>query len=66
MADTTKTTSPIEATPTWSGVLPILIAGLQNGDSEAREAAIQELRNMAKAADLWSARDKAPADATAA
>lgn len=66
MADTTKTTTPIEATPTWSGVLPLLIAGLQGGDSEAREAALKELRSMAKAADSWNARDKAPADAPAA
>lgn len=66
MADTTKTTSPIEATPTWSGVLPILIAALQDGTDQGRDLATKELRRMAKAADSWNARDRAPADAPAA
>lgn len=66
MADTTKDTSPIEATPTWSGVLPLLIAALQDGTEEARDTATQELRRMAKAADLWNARDKSPATDTPA
>ena len=41
----------IDLTPTWAGVLPILIAGIENGNAEGRKIAIEELKRMAGAAD---------------
>lgn len=40
-------------TPEWRGVLPILIAGLQNKASDVRQAAVTELRSMATKADQY-------------
>lgn len=44
-------TTTIDLTPTWTGVLPILIAGIENGTAEGRKIAIDELSRMARAAD---------------
>jgi hypothetical protein len=41
----------IDLTPTWQGVLPILIAALEDGTKEGKKLAREELRRMAKAAD---------------
>lgn len=41
----------IDLTPTWSGLLPALIAVIQNGKPEGQRLAIEELRRMAQAAD---------------
>lgn len=43
----------IDMTPSWSGVLPILLAAYSNKDYKAIEAAQQELKRMAELADLW-------------
>ena len=45
----------VDITPTWAGVLPLLLAALENGTDKARQAAREELRTMAKAADLYNA-----------
>jgi hypothetical protein len=49
-----KTT--IDITPSWAGVLPILIAVLENprGSAESKQSMAEELGRMAKAADLWN------------
>jgi 2-methylcitrate dehydratase PrpD len=41
----------IDLTPTWAGVLPALLAVIENGSESGRAAALSELRRMAKAAD---------------
>jgi hypothetical protein len=43
----------IDCTPTWEGVLPALLAVIQDGNAEGKRTAIAELRNMAKAADQF-------------
>ena len=45
----------IDATPTWEAVVPLLMAVIENGTFEGRAAAEQELRRMAKLADLYVA-----------
>lgn len=45
----------IDLTPTWRGVLPILIAALEDGTPEGKRLAKLELANMAKAADAYNA-----------
>jgi hypothetical protein len=47
----TPNTSPIDATPTWAAVLPILLEGFAHGHSEGRVAALSELRRLAAVAD---------------
>jgi hypothetical protein len=47
-------TVTIDLTPTWSGILPALLALLEAG-GEARATAEKELRKMADAADKWNA-----------
>ena len=45
----------IDMTPTWEGVLPVLIMTLQRSkvDSDSLETAQTELNKMAKLADKW-------------
>lgn len=46
----------IDMTPTWSGILPALIAIIANGETvEARKTAEAELRRMAGLADRYVA-----------
>lgn len=45
----------IDMTPTWQGVLPVLLAGLEDGTAEGKRLARIELKRMAEAAD--SAKD---------
>lgn len=45
----------IDLTPTWQGVLPILLAALENGTDEGNKIAREELRRMAEAADRFNA-----------
>jgi hypothetical protein len=45
----------IDLTPTWKGVLPIIIAALEDGTPEGKRLAKLELAQMAKAADLYNA-----------
>lgn len=52
----------VDVTPTWTGILPLLLIAYCEGTDKGRSAALAELRNMAKAADLFneltSAEDK--------
>jgi hypothetical protein len=43
----------IDATPTWSAILPALLQALQSGGPRAETAAREELQRMARLADLW-------------
>ena len=43
-----------ENPPSWAGVLPILLAVLENGTEEGRRIARAELRRMADAADAYN------------
>lgn len=45
----------IDMTPTWSNVLPLLLAAMEHGTTVGRDAAKIELRRMAQAADKWNA-----------
>lgn len=46
-----NTVTEIDMTPTWSGLLPGLIAMLQNGTHASIQIASEELQKMAKLAD---------------
>ncbi len=49
----------ILVTPTWEGVLPMLLAVMRDGTAEGRRSAAGELRRMAQAADRFNAIAKA-------
>ncbi len=48
----------IDATPTWEGILPLYIAGIESGSFEGVKNATEELRRMARLADLYVAAEK--------
>lgn len=50
----TETIETIECAPTWSGILPVIIAAIENPglSPNARRELHSELRRMAKLADL--------------
>jgi hypothetical protein len=48
----TETPCTIDMTPTWSAILPAMLAVYETGDFEARAVVTQELQSMARAADL--------------
>lgn len=48
----------IDATPTWEGILPLYIAGIESGSFEGIKNATEELRRMARLADLYVAAEK--------
>lgn len=50
-----KTAGTIDLTPTWSGVLDLLLVAYTEGTVEGQRHAITELRRMAKAADAYAA-----------
>lgn len=41
----------IDLTPTWTGILPLLLAAFENGTPAARIMAMEELQRMATIAD---------------
>lgn len=43
----------ITCTPSWSGILPGLLAILEDGDNEGKAIAKQELKRMAELADKY-------------
>lgn len=51
-----KEVGVIDLTPTWQGVLPLLIAALEDGTPVGKEMAQAELLRMAKAADAANGR----------
>lgn len=48
----------IDMTPTWSGILPALLASVEDGTPEGRKIAIDELERMARIADKYVAEQK--------
>ena len=51
-----KTTETIDITPTWEGLLPVLVHLAAHGATlDSREVATVELTRMAKIADLYVA-----------
>ncbi|QOC54175.1 hypothetical protein [Caulobacter vibrioides] len=46
----------VDLTPTWAGLLPVLVELAHEGNGTARPLARQELERMAQAADRWNAR----------
>lgn len=41
----------IDATPTWSGILPVILTALRDATPEGQRMAGQEIRRMARLAD---------------
>ena len=41
----------IDLTPTWVGLVPLLVTLIENGDAQGRRTAIEEMTRMAAAAD---------------
>lgn len=52
------TQETIDCTPTWEGILPLLIHGIESGSPTARAAVMEELTRMAKLADRYVAQTK--------
>lgn len=48
----------IDMTPTWEGILPLYIAGIESGSFEGIKTATEELYRMARLADLYVAAEK--------
>jgi hypothetical protein len=44
----------IDCIPTWEGILPYLLAVLEDGTTEGKKLAKEELKRMAKAADSFN------------
>lgn len=46
----------IEMTPTWYGIMPVLLAVLRNPDADPNNVrnVIRDLETMAEAADKWN------------
>ena len=54
-----KDTRTLDLTPSWTGILPGLLAVITNGDTvQARKFAEAELRRMAALADRYVAEHK--------
>lgn len=51
----------IDATPTWAGLMPALVAVIESGTAEGRASATGELMRLAEAADSYIAANKARA-----
>jgi hypothetical protein len=56
-----KVAGIIDCTPTWAGILPMLLAGLE-GSPTGRRMALEELTRMARLADLYVKSQKAAED----
>jgi hypothetical protein len=48
----------IDVTPTWIGLIPALLAVVQDGTKEGREEAIKNIKHMARVADMSADRQK--------
>lgn len=44
----------IDITPSWRGILPLLVALIENSNEEGRATALEELGRMAAAADAYN------------
>ena len=49
------TTIAIDITPSWEGILPMLLLLIECGDVEGQRTAKAELAKMARLADQWVA-----------
>jgi hypothetical protein len=65
MSNTIKLASPaaptqrtIDMTPTWHGILPMLLTGWTDGNATGRKIALEELQRMARLADAYVAEHK--------
>lgn len=47
-----QTIDAIDFTPTWDAILPVLIALIERGDAKGKQIATDELRKMARLADV--------------
>ncbi len=52
---TAKPVQTIDATPSWAGLIPALVAMIENGTAESRALAIEELTRLARSADKQNA-----------
>ena len=41
----------VDVTPTWSGVVDMIVHLIENGDCNSKAVAVEQLRQMAKSAD---------------
>jgi hypothetical protein len=48
----------IDLTPTWAGVMPILLEAYEHGEPEGRKIAREELMRLAQSMDEVNARSK--------
>lgn len=48
----------IDITPTWRGIMPVLIEGIRHGTPEGQRIAREELMRLADIADREIARDR--------
>jgi hypothetical protein len=62
MTTTADTKEPryVDVTPTWRGVLRLLLAAYQDGSDQGRASALAELTRMADLADAYVAEHKKP------
>ena len=49
----------IDATPTWAGIMPALLAAIADGTPAAQDAARAEIMRLARQMDAQIAREKA-------
>jgi hypothetical protein len=49
----TNPATTIDITPTWEGLLSVMLAVFENGDAAGRKEVYSELRRMAQVADLY-------------
>lgn len=53
-----QSTHMFDLTPKWVGLVPYMIALIENGTALGKKEAHEELLRMAKAADLWNESQK--------
>lgn len=57
-SDEKRQIGTIDLTPTWSGILPALLAVIENGTPEGQKIAREELQRMATLADMYVVQNK--------
>lgn len=53
-----QSTHMFDLTPKWEGLVPGMIAVIENGTLNGKKVVYEELLRMAKAADLWNESQK--------
>lgn len=59
MTEAKRKVGTVDMTPTWRGLMPALVAAIENGTPAGRQIAIDELNRLANFADNAIAADKA-------